>query len=181
VNPDTEQVGYHAQRVTKAQEAAAEALVRRCCGDDTELVLQRLGLAPWPTQPPPPPPPPGVEVCKNGHPRTEENTRYRMRDGYRCRECLDCHRAYQQGQRLTPQWNPDTHCRKGHPRTPDNSYTGSDGGRRCKECQTNADRARRRREREARNPQPQVETVTESLSNRDLASPTDPCCNKDGS
>jgi hypothetical protein len=147
VNPDTEQVGYHAQSVTKEQQARAEALVRRMC-PDPDPVLQALGLVEPRTavRQTAGPPPPGVEVCKRGHVRTEENTFTRVKRGYPCRECRDCIRARKQA----PAWTPDTHCRNGHERTPDNTYTGSDGIRRCRTCQTNSDRARRQREREAR-------------------------------
>jgi hypothetical protein len=148
VNPDTEQVGYHAQSVTKEQLARAEALVRRLC-PDPDPVLQALGLIPAPARKPPPAPD-GVEVCKRGHVRTPGNTRVRLRGGYRCRECLDCAK-----ERNPP--DPGTHCRNGHEWTPDNTTWDDKGGRRCRACRNAANRAayqrrkaKRQREREAR-------------------------------
>jgi hypothetical protein len=129
VNPDTEQVGYHAQSVTKEQVARAEALVRRMC-PDPDPVLQALGL-----QDPPPPAPADGEYCKNGHLRTEANTGWRRKTGRTphrwCRDCAKERYKYST-------WNPDTHCRNGHPRTPENTATRWNGDyevRSCKDCE----------------------------------------------
>jgi hypothetical protein len=128
VNPDTEQVGYHAQRVTKEQAARAEALVRRMC-PDPDVILVVLGLVPAaPAEP---------ETCRNGHPRTGENTRYRVKNGYRCKECVDCERN-----RTNPA-PPNGYCRNGHLRTQENTRYDADGQVRCKDCRRDSDRRKR--------------------------------------
>jgi hypothetical protein len=137
VNPDTEQVGYHAQRVTKEQAARAEALVRRMC-PDPDPVLAALGLAA---------PVPAADVCRNGHPRTADNTRTRVKDGQESKECVDCERE-RRGRQPRPaavrrgQAPPEGYCRNGHRRTDSNTrYEGEQV--RCKDCRRDYDRRKR--------------------------------------
>jgi hypothetical protein len=96
VNPDTEQTGYHAQRVTDEQVRAAVRLIARMCPDPAP-VLHALGLAePRTAVRQPAGPPQGAdagqrEYCRNGHVRTRDNTGLRRRAGRApqryCRTC----------------------------------------------------------------------------------------------
>jgi hypothetical protein len=137
VNPDTEQVGYHAQRVSEQQKTRAEALVRRMC-DNPEPVLAALGLLP----------PPAVEpdMCRNGHARTAGNTRTRIKDGQESKECIDCEHV-RRGREPRPDAEPrpgpvEGYCRNGHRRTDSNTrYEGTQV--RCKDCRRDSDRRKR--------------------------------------
>jgi hypothetical protein len=139
VNPDTEQVGYHAQRVTKEEAARAEALVRRMC-PDPEPVLAALGLIEAPAPQPP------VEYCRNGHQRTPENTGWRRPPGITPRPyCKTCEQERLAARK--PPKDPPTHCRNGHEYTAENTLTRVKEGRDTRACRA-CEKARKQRDRE---------------------------------
>lgn len=77
------------------------------------------------------------DICKNGHPRTPENT---MIEANGQRRCLTC-RIAQRKAPLRPALREDV-CRNGHPRIPDNQFVDKHGSRRCLVCRREKDRNR---------------------------------------
>jgi hypothetical protein len=75
-------------------------------------------------------------VCRNGHPRTEENTHVGP-DGRRCRVCQRDFVAFRRSQ--------STACRRGHVYTPETMRMRVDGSRRCLVCLANSEVGRWKR------------------------------------
>jgi hypothetical protein len=70
-------------------------------------------------------------TCRNGHPRTDENTYVRPSGGKSCRLCKS-ESGVLRGKPGFPK-NDET-CRSGHPRTPGTTYFRANGSRECKVC-----------------------------------------------
>ena len=93
---------------------------------------------------------PPADTCRNGHPRTDENTTIVASTGRRrCRDCDNAaSRARYQPTERTTTYQRSTTCRNGHTKTGDNLLVRpSDGAHICRTCKKANARANRERAR----------------------------------
>jgi hypothetical protein len=121
-------------------EAAVTHLVCRMVPEHAETILQALGILTAPETAP-------GDTCRNGHPRTPQNTRWRTdtKTGNQVRYCKDC--ATIAAAKRTPKpasGNRAITCRNGHPWTTENTIWYGET-RRCRTCKQTWERTRRKR------------------------------------